>query len=105
MSENVSVTVEIMDKEYVISCPENEKDALLESARELNRRMRELRDGGKVLGTERMAVMTALNVIHEQLRQIDSHRASFASIEENARRLEQKITGAMSRRRQPEAVD
>ena len=105
MSENVSVTVEILDKEYMISCPENEKDALLESAKEFNRRMRELRDGGKVLGTERMAVMTALNVIHEQLRQNDSQRASFAGIEENVRRLEQKITGAMSRRRQPEAVD
>ncbi len=105
MSENVSVTVEILDKEYIISCPANEKDALLESARELNQRIREVRDGGKVLGTERMAVMTALNVIHEHLKHQDSHRSTVAGIEENVRRLEQKITSAMSRRRQPEAVD
>lgn len=105
MSENVSVTVEILDKEYTISCPANEKDALLESARELNQRMRELRDGGKVLGTERMAVMTALNVIHEHLRQRKSHRAAVSSIEENVHRLEQKIASAVSRRRQLEAVD
>lgn len=105
MSENVSVTVEILDKEYMISCPANEKEALLESARELNQRMRDVRDGGKVLGTERMAVMTALNVIHEHLKHKNSHRSTVAIIEEDVRRLEQKIAGAMSRRRQPEAVD
>lgn len=105
MSENVSVTVEILDKEYMIACPANEKDALLESAKELNKRMRELRDGGKVLGTERMAVMTALNVIHEHLGQSKIHRATVTGIEETVHRLEQKIAGAVGRRRHPEAVD
>ncbi|MDX1513267.1 MAG: cell division protein ZapA [Gammaproteobacteria bacterium] len=105
MSENVSVTVEILDKEYMISCPASEKDALLESARELNQRMRELRDGGKVLGTERMAVMTALNVINEHLRQKNTYHATVSGIEEDARRLEQKIERAIGRRRQPETVD
>ena len=105
MSENVSVTVEILDKEYTISCPVNERDALLESARDLNRRMRELRNSGKVLGTERMAVMTALNVVHDHLRQSKIHRATVTGIEETVRRLEQKVAGAVSRRRQPEAVD
>ena len=105
MTENVSVTVEILDKEYMISCPADEKEALLESARELNQRMREVRDGGKVIGAERMAVMTALNVIHEHLKNKSSHQNIVAGIEDDVRRLEQKISAAMSRRRQPEAVD
>ena len=65
MSEPQPVSVEILDKEYLVSCTEEEKASLLESARLLNERMRQVRDSGKVLGVERMAVITALNVIHE----------------------------------------
>jgi len=43
--EMVPVSVEILDKEYVISCPPGDKDALLESARLLSSRMRSVRDG------------------------------------------------------------
>jgi cell division protein ZapA (FtsZ GTPase activity inhibitor) len=52
-----------------------------------------------------MAVMTALNVVHDHLRQSKIHRATVTGIEETVRRLEQKVAGAVSRRRQPEAVD
>ena len=61
------VGIKILDKEYMITCPEDEKEALVASARYLDRRMKEARDGGKVLGTERMAVMTALNIVHDLL--------------------------------------
>lgn len=105
MSETVPVTVQILDKEYMISCPVEEKDALLESAKVLNDRMREVRDGGKVLGTERIAVMTALNIVHEFLRHKNQYDAAVSAIERDVHRLEKKISGAMSRRRQPEAVD
>lgn len=105
MSENVSVTVQILDKEYMISCPAAEKEALLESAQELNRRMRELRDSGKVLGAERMAVMAALNVIHEHMNHQNTYRNTVASVEQTVRRLEQKISGAIGRRREPEALN
>lgn len=105
MSENVSVTVQILDKEYMIACPSTEKEALLESAQELNRRMRELRDSGKVLGAERMAVMAALNVIHEHMSHQNTYQTTVASVEETVRRLEQKISGAIGRRREPEAVN
>ena len=60
-----AITIEILDKQYTVSCKPEEKQDLLESARILNERLNEVRGGGKVLGTERMAVMTALNVIHE----------------------------------------
>ncbi len=105
MSESVPVNVQILDKEYMISCPPEEKDALLQSAKVLNDRMREVRDGGKVLGTERIAVMAALNIVHEFLRHQHTQEAAVAKIQNDVNRLEEKISGAISRRRVPEEVD
>ena len=105
MSDSVPVNVQILDKEYMISCPVEEKDALLQSAKVLHDRMREVRDGGKVLGTERIAVMAALNIVHEFLSHQNKHEAAVAAIQKDVSRLEEKITGVISRRREPEAVD
>ena len=59
------VTVRILEKEYHVSCPASEKSALLASADLLNRKMREIRDSGKVVGLDRVAVMAALNLANE----------------------------------------
>ena len=104
-SESVPVNVEILDKEYMISCPPDEKEALLESAKILNERLKQTREGGKVLGTERMAVMTALNIIHEYAQLERAQRQSSAEIDEKIKRLQSKIRAAIGRRRPAEAVD
>jgi len=72
-SEPARVSVRIMDKEYVVACSYEERSALLDSAEFLNARMREIRDSGKVVGLDRIAVMVALNLVNEllQLRQRD----------------------------------
>ena len=61
------VTVRILEKEYHVACPANEKSALLASADLLNAKMREIRDAGKVVGLDRVAVMAALNLANELL--------------------------------------
>ena len=63
----VPVTISILDKEFRIACPPGEKDALLASAQYLDRKMREVRNTGKVVGIDRISVMTALNIAHELL--------------------------------------
>jgi cell division protein ZapA len=69
MSEDLArVTVRILDKEYQVACPDNEREALLESAELLNRKMREIRESGKVVGLDRIAVLAALNLSHEILQ-------------------------------------
>ena len=69
MSEDLHrVTVRLLDKEYQVACPEEERAALLESAELLNRKMREIRDSGKLVGLDRIAVMAALNLSHEMLQ-------------------------------------
>jgi cell division protein ZapA len=62
------VNVKILDKEYQVSCKADEKADLLDSAELLNRKMREIRDSGKVTGLDRIAVMAALNMAHELLQ-------------------------------------
>jgi len=56
-----------MDKEYRIACPEEEKDNLRASADLLNEKLNEIKQQGSVIGTERIAIMTALNMSHEIL--------------------------------------
>ena len=62
------VSIRILEKEYQVACLANEKTALMESAEMLNQKMREIRDSGKVVGLDRVAVMAALNMANE-LRQ------------------------------------
>jgi len=69
MEKPIAVVVEILGKEYRISCAENEKDALLASAKYLDEKMRDVKSNGKVVGSERVAVMAALNISHELLQQ------------------------------------
>lgn len=59
------VNVNILGKEYQISCPEEEKDSLIASARMLHSNMEEIRSSGKVVGLDRIAVMAALNLAHD----------------------------------------
>jgi len=67
MSEEMyaHVNVKILEKEYQISCPAEERKALVDSAEMLNNKMREIRDSGKVVGLDRIAVMAALNMAND----------------------------------------
>lgn len=99
------VGIKILDKEYMITCPEDEKEALVASARYLDRRMKEARDGGKVLGTERMAVMTALNIVHDLLIQQKEKDDIERDVGTRVKNLEEKIDVALGRRIEAEQVD
>jgi cell division protein ZapA len=88
----------VLDKDYTVACPPEEKEGLLESAELLNRRMREVRDSGKVMGAERMAVMTALNVIHEFTRERVERDRAVAETDAAIRTLETKLANAVPRR-------
>jgi len=68
------VSIRILEKEYQVACPANEKAALMESADMLNQKMREIRDSGKVVGLDRVAVMAALNMANELLQRTGEDR-------------------------------
>lgn len=68
MSQANTVTVKILEKEYQVACPEDQESELISSARYLDKQMRGIRDTGKVIGLERIAVMAALNISFELLQ-------------------------------------
>jgi cell division protein ZapA len=59
------ISVRILDKEYQVACPVSERTDLLDSAEILNAKMREIRDSGRVVGLDRIAVMAALNMAND----------------------------------------
>jgi cell division protein ZapA len=59
------VSVRILDKEYQVACPAEERTDLLDSAEILNNKMREIRDSGRIVGLDRIAVMAALNMAND----------------------------------------
>lgn len=68
MSENKGVVdVNILGREFTVACTEQERPALLEAVSFLDKKMREIRDTGKIVGVERIAIMAALNISHELL--------------------------------------
>src|SRR6476469_2843993 len=73
----VRLDVTILGREFKVACKDDEREELTEAVTLLDRRMREIRDGGKVSGTDRIAVMAAINIAHELLR--ERHAAAHAT--------------------------
>jgi cell division protein ZapA len=68
-SRPVTLDVTILGRDFTIACKESEREELGAAVTFLDRRMREIRDAGKVTGGERIAVMAALNIANELLRE------------------------------------
>ena len=100
--ETNTVRVHILDKDYQVSCPTEEKDALIESARYLDQQMRGIRQGGKVIGVDRIAVMAALNITHELLQNNQVSTRDDQDLQERLRRLSVKIDDTIDHYRQLE---
>jgi cell division protein ZapA len=96
------VTVRILEKEYQVACPPGERNALLDSAELLNARMREIRDTGKVVGLDRIAVMAALNMANELLRARTKGDALENEGRQRLRGMRERVEGALQNGRQLE---
>ncbi len=62
------VSLHLLDREFMVSCTEDEREGLLAAAALLNTKMRELRAESRTLGFDRIAVLAALNLTHELLQ-------------------------------------
>lgn len=78
-NEQIAVTITLLNKDYKFGCSANEQKLLESSAKMLDQQMQKVRDMG-VLGTEKIAVLAALNITKEllQLKQAysDNHHLS-----------------------------
>ena len=94
-AETVPVTVRILDREYQIACRADEREALLAAAEHVHERMLEARGRGNVIGTDRVAVMTALNMAHELLALRRSEQACARACE-RIDAIDQRVSAALA---------
>lgn len=67
-NDTIPVTITILEKDYKISCPKGEHESLLVSAQNVNENMLKVREGGKALSADRVAVMAAINIAHDLVK-------------------------------------
>lgn len=101
-AETTPTIIYILEKEYRIACTEEEKGDLIASTHYLNAKMKDLRDSGKVAGTERIAVMAALNIAHEFLQHRARKEEYNKFINTRVRVLQEKLEAALLQDKQPE---
>ena len=94
MSSPNSTNIRILDKEYQVSCPPEERQALMESARQLDQRMRNIKNSGNVLGIERIAVMAALNLTYD-LMKLEQSGSTGAASQERLQKLGNTLDEAL----------
>ena len=98
--EPAQVTVRILEKEYFVACPPEEREDLLESAAFLNGRMREIRDSGKIVGLDRIAVMAALNLANELLVAQRRDTGLDTDVTQRVRAMRERVEAALERGQQ-----
>jgi cell division protein ZapA len=95
-AEPKGLQINIMGREFRVACPEEEQKGLLEAVDYLNRKMQEIRGGGKVVGLERIAMMAALNIAHELLSTKVDGGFDMADIKRKMNRMENVLDQIMS---------
>jgi cell division protein ZapA len=103
VSQPHTVTVKILEKEYQVACPEEQEAELVVSAKYLDKQMRSIRETGKVIGLERIAVMAALNISYELLQASEEGSPAGAAVSEGSvSHLNHKLDEALYQLRQLE---
>ncbi len=103
MSESARpLSVRILEKEYLVACAPDERTDLLDSAEFLNGRMKEIRDGGKIVGLDRIAVMAALNLAHEVLQLRARDTGAEQETGHRLKALRERVESALERGQQLE---
>ena len=96
MTTSNTISVTILDKEYRVSCSNEERPKLESSARFLDEKMQAIKKTGRIVGLERIAVMAGLNITHDLLT--DDHKKGGTSLHVNDRiiALQNKLDFAIS---------
>jgi cell division protein ZapA len=96
------VSVRLLDREYQVACPAEERSDLLDSAEYLDAKMREVRDTGKVVGVDRIAVISALNIANELIKMRRNGSSVDADLGAKLQRLRERVEAALEKGQQLE---
>ena len=89
------ISVEILDREYQFACSPDEANALRDAAVYLDERMRSIKDAGRLMALERIAVMTALNLSDEILRLQKHEKKRQETLDSRIRMLADELDDAL----------
>jgi cell division protein ZapA len=93
--ETARVNVRILEKEYQFACPSEEENDLIRSAEYLNARMKQIRDSGNVVGTDRIAVMAALNLANDLLKGRNRDQSQESRVGARLKSLRERVELAL----------
>ena len=93
----ISTTIEILGKPYPIKCTQATLTSLNQAAKYLDQQMREVRDSGKVINLERIAIITALNITHQYLELDQKKNSMMGKINHRIAQLHEKIETAIKK--------
>jgi cell division protein ZapA len=96
------VSVRLLDREYQVACPAEERSDLLDSAEYLDGKMREIRDAGGVVGLDRIAVIAALNIANELIKQRKQGTVVEGDLGARLRSLRERVESALEKGQQLE---
>ena len=89
-----AINISIMGRDFSVACPPEEQDDLFEAARYLDKNMKEIQKSGKIIGSERCAIMAALNITNDLLR-LQKSTAGQEKMQSKLDSLQQKIDDAL----------
>lgn len=101
MSEN-NISINILDKSYQIKCPNDKVHELRDAAAYVDKKMREVRDSGKVVGLDRVAIIAALNVAHELFSIEKKENEHLEEMSTRIRDMQKRIIETMTIKEQEE---
>ncbi|MFT7414192.1 MAG: cell division protein ZapA [Methylophagaceae bacterium] len=96
------VTVSILGKEYQVACPANEEDALIASAKMVDKNMEKIRNTGKIVGLDRIAVIAALNLAHELITIQNNQDGDLDEINKSILQMKDRVSDFLDETRQLE---
>ena len=92
-----TLDVTLLGRSYRVVCNDEERDALLKAVAYLEGKMNDIKDSGKVAGTERVAVMAALNIAHELLSMRLGEGFDMGEAKRRISSIEAKLEAALAK--------
>ncbi|MFA6014165.1 MAG: cell division protein ZapA [Gallionellaceae bacterium] len=90
-----TLDIKILDREFRVACPEDEKVELLQAVEYIDKKMCEIRDAGKINSVERIAIMAGLNIAHELLTTRVGGGIDLGDYKRRMQSMQQKVDAAL----------
>jgi len=85
------VDIRILDRNYSVLCAASERDTLEAAAQRLNQQLIDARSSGRIIDSERMAMMVALNLAFDAVELERLHGTLQTRINDQLKRLERRL--------------